>query len=201
MAQWLQIKSATVRPSRIKSILWKSKKVKFPEQCICLHLFIWPSTLMVTCHPLDKKNIDGYEKDKDNTSLLGWKDLQKRIWSLKQTFDDITGKINMATGIPSRNGAWIWRGSISPVFCDNSAMEVLFITSNWVGKHKRTLVDFSHKAPQKTFFLKGCFITSLLLFSSMLIQNIVNAFDQTELPLVLKKKLSVNTCWYKYCLQ
>lgn len=77
---------------------------------------LWSSTLMKTCHPLDKKNSDRYREAKDNTSLLGWNDLQKRVASLKQMLDSIAGKFYMWTDILARNGPWSWIGSIPPWF-------------------------------------------------------------------------------------
>ena len=71
---------------------------------------------MKTCHPLDKKNSDRYREAKDNTSLLGWNDLQKRVASLKQMLDSIAGKFYMWTDILARNGPWSWIGSIPPWF-------------------------------------------------------------------------------------
>lgn len=59
---------------------------------------------MKICHPLDKKNIDRYKEAKDNTSLLGCNDLQKRVQSVRQTIDGIVGLIKQATDIASRNG-------------------------------------------------------------------------------------------------
>lgn len=97
---------------------------------------------------MDKKNIDEYNKAKDNISLFIWNDLQKRIQSLKQTFDDITGKINMVTNTPSRNGPWTWRESIPSLFSDNCAMSTIYVLKPGRERQMDSAV-FSHKGTKR----------------------------------------------------